>query len=209
MQQGTQQHAPFHTRGYMDHPQKPSMITGKSDRRSAGALEELEKLDTQRNLLEARISNSSEAPATRMARATRDERRSVLRCAEVVVATLSAAGGDLPALLASGGRGAARDSVLRFDAVIIDEAAQAIEPATLIPMHLLDPVKVSSPAMCLCWLSRDLLRGGHCAELGIPNLWFRLVCVRAGVEFHNVLCILLCCSCGRHRPNLSWQISFP
>lgn len=94
-----------------------------------------------------------------MARATRDERRSVLRCAEVVVATLSAAGGDLPALLASGGRGAARDSVLRFDAVIIDEAAQAIEPATLIPMHLLDPVKVSSPAMCLSWLRR-------CYEVG-------------------------------------------
>lgn len=102
----------------------------------------LEKLDAKRRMLEARISKSSETAATRMHRASRDERRSVLRCAEVVVATLSAAGGDLPCLLAASGRGASKNSALRFDAVIIDEAAQAVEPATLIPMHLLDPVKV-------------------------------------------------------------------
>lgn len=108
---------------------------------------DIEKLDAKRRMLEARITKSSATGATRAQRASRDQRRSVLRCAEVVVATLSAAGGDLPSLLAASGRGAAMDAALRFDAVIIDEAAQAVEPATLIPMRLLDPVKVLSPGV--------------------------------------------------------------
>lgn len=143
-------------------------------------MDDLEKLDSQRRMLEARISKSSEAPLTRMARVTRDERRSVLRCAEVVVATLSAAGGDLPMLLASGGRGAAEDSALRFDAVIIDEAAQAIEPATLIPMHLLNPVKVSCPPaarlhmLCFCaWRTRE--RHPFAPDLARRHLFVRIL----------------------------------
>ncbi|KAK1290120.1 putative helicase MAGATAMA 3 [Acorus calamus] len=65
-------------------------------------------------------------------------RRSILREAEIVVTTLSGCGGDL--------YGVCSDSASRcgnlsehslFDAVVIDEAAQALEPATLIPLQLL------------------------------------------------------------------------
>ncbi|MQL85608.1 hypothetical protein Taro_018140 [Colocasia esculenta] len=67
-------------------------------------------------------------------------RKSVLREAEIVVTTLSGCGGDI--------YGACFDSASHcklgnfseqslFDAVIIDEAAQALEPATLIPLQLL------------------------------------------------------------------------
>ncbi|XP_057825136.2 uncharacterized protein LOC131037116 isoform X2 [Cryptomeria japonica] len=67
-------------------------------------------------------------------------RRAIIREAEVVVTTLSGCGGDIySACIESASRNrngkAAGDSL--FDAVVIDEAAQALEPATLIPLQLL------------------------------------------------------------------------
>ncbi|XP_078433844.1 P-loop containing nucleoside triphosphate hydrolases superfamily protein [Wolffia australiana] len=67
-------------------------------------------------------------------------RRSILQEAEVVVTTLSGCGGDLYSACfdfsAQNRLGDSRECSL-FDAVIIDEAAQALEPATLIPLQLL------------------------------------------------------------------------
>ncbi|XP_057968938.1 uncharacterized protein LOC131158231 isoform X2 [Malania oleifera] len=67
-------------------------------------------------------------------------RKSILREAEIVVTTLSGCGGDLYGVcseFSSGHKlGNASENSL-FDAVVIDEAAQALEPATLIPLQLL------------------------------------------------------------------------
>ncbi|KAM7260372.1 hypothetical protein ACFE04_016113 [Oxalis oulophora] len=67
-------------------------------------------------------------------------RKSILREAEIVVATLSGCGGDLYGVccesMSSMKFGNPSEHSL-FDAVVIDEAAQALEPATLIPLQLL------------------------------------------------------------------------
>ncbi|KAK9757090.1 hypothetical protein RND81_01G139300 [Saponaria officinalis] len=66
-------------------------------------------------------------------------RRSILREAEIVVTTLSGCGGDLYTACfesTSNSKGNLSEHNL-FDAVVIDEAAQALEPATLIPLQLL------------------------------------------------------------------------
>ena len=67
----------------------------------------------------------------RLDRLSADRRRAALLSADVVACTLSAAGGELAGLLsgASHWRG--------FDALIVDEAAQALELACLVPMTLL------------------------------------------------------------------------
>ncbi|GAB4823482.1 hypothetical protein N2152v2_010528 [Parachlorella kessleri] len=75
------------------------------------------------------------ASALRASTAAVDARRREMRAAavaqaEVVACTLSAAGGDLAALMPPG---------VGFDALICDEAAQALEPSTLIPLQLLAP----------------------------------------------------------------------
>lgn len=67
-------------------------------------------------------------------------RKSILREAEIVVTTLSGCGGDLYGVCsgsASNTRVGSFSEQTLFDAVIIDEAAQALEPATLIPLQLL------------------------------------------------------------------------
>ncbi|CAN1306121.1 Helicase SEN1 [Linum perenne] len=67
-------------------------------------------------------------------------RKTILKEAEIVVTTLSGCGGDLYTVcsesISSHKFGNASEHTL-FDAVVIDEAAQALEPATLIPLRLL------------------------------------------------------------------------
>ncbi|KAL1224181.1 putative helicase MAGATAMA 3 [Cardamine amara subsp. amara] len=67
-------------------------------------------------------------------------RKSILKEAQIVVTTLSGCGGDLysvcaESLSAHKFGNPSEDNL--FDAVVIDEAAQALEPATLIPLQLL------------------------------------------------------------------------
>ncbi|GLU21867.1 hypothetical protein SLE2022_379790 [Rubroshorea leprosula] len=67
-------------------------------------------------------------------------RKSILREAEIVLTTLSGCGGDLYGVCAesmSGSKYSNSSEHTLFDAVVIDEAAQALEPATLIPLQLL------------------------------------------------------------------------
>ncbi|XP_057535816.1 uncharacterized protein LOC130813918 isoform X2 [Amaranthus tricolor] len=67
-------------------------------------------------------------------------RRSILKEAEIVVTTLSGCGGDLYSAcfeFMSKSKMANLIEQNLFDAVVIDEAAQALEPATLIPLQLL------------------------------------------------------------------------
>ncbi|XP_056167115.1 uncharacterized protein LOC115681659 isoform X3 [Syzygium oleosum] len=67
-------------------------------------------------------------------------RKSMLREAEIIVTTLSGSGGDLYEVcsesMSNPKFGSPSENAL-FDAVVIDEAAQALEPATLIPLQLL------------------------------------------------------------------------
>ncbi|KAG9137620.1 hypothetical protein Leryth_011364 [Lithospermum erythrorhizon] len=67
-------------------------------------------------------------------------RKSILKEAEVVVTTLSGCGGDLYGVCSesfSSHKFSSSTESSLFDAVVIDEAAQALEPATLIPLQLL------------------------------------------------------------------------
>ncbi|RZB62240.1 Helicase SEN1 isoform B [Glycine soja] len=67
-------------------------------------------------------------------------RKAILKEAEIVVTTLSGCGGDLYGVcserMLNSKFGGPSEHTL-FDAVVIDEAAQALEPATLIPLQLL------------------------------------------------------------------------
>ncbi|XVF23314.1 hypothetical protein REPUB_Repub13aG0026900 [Reevesia pubescens] len=110
-------------------------------------------------------------------------RKSILKEAEIVVTTLSGCGGDLYGVCAetisSFKFGNPSEHAL-FDAVVIDEAAQALEPATLIPLQLLksrgtkcimvgDPKQlpatvlsnVASKFMYECSMFERLQRAGH------------------------------------------------
>ncbi|XVE91125.1 hypothetical protein DITRI_Ditri20bG0129600 [Diplodiscus trichospermus] len=110
-------------------------------------------------------------------------RKSILKEAEIVVTTLSGCGGDLYGVCAetmsSFKFGNPSEHTL-FDAVVIDEAAQALEPATLIPLQLLksrgtkcimvgDPKQlpatvlsnVASRFMYECSMFERLQRAGH------------------------------------------------
>ncbi|KAL0017843.1 hypothetical protein WJX77_008034 [Trebouxia sp. C0004] len=68
-------------------------------------------------------------------KAKRGVRQAVVRFAEVVACTLSSAGGDLLGLV----KGVGSAPSMLFNAIMIDEAAQALEPAALVPLQLLAP----------------------------------------------------------------------
>ncbi|XP_050380960.1 uncharacterized ATP-dependent helicase C29A10.10c isoform X2 [Argentina anserina] len=110
-------------------------------------------------------------------------RKSILREAEIVVTTLSGCGGDLYGVCSesmSGHKFGSPSEHTLFDAVVIDEAAQALEPATLIPLQLLkstgtkcvmvgDPKQlpatvlsnVASKFLFECSMFERLQRAGH------------------------------------------------
>lgn len=110
-------------------------------------------------------------------------RKSILKEAEIVVTTLSGCGGDLYGVCSesiSGFKFGNPSENTLFDAVIIDEAAQALEPATLIPLQLLksygtrcimvgDPKQlpatvlsnVASKFLYECSMFERLQRAGH------------------------------------------------
>ncbi|CAH9118726.1 unnamed protein product [Cuscuta europaea] len=67
-------------------------------------------------------------------------RKAILKEAEIIVTTLSGCGGDLYGVCSesvSGQRFRGSSENVLFDAVVVDEAAQALEPAALIPLQLL------------------------------------------------------------------------
>ncbi|KAL3511525.1 hypothetical protein ACH5RR_024242 [Cinchona calisaya] len=110
-------------------------------------------------------------------------RRAILKEAEVVVTTLSGCGGDLYGVCAesiSSHKFSSSSESTLFDAVVIDEAAQALEPATLIPLQLLkskgtrcimvgDPKQlpatvlsnIASKYLFQCSMFERLQRAGH------------------------------------------------
>ncbi|KAF7135616.1 hypothetical protein RHSIM_Rhsim08G0251000 [Rhododendron simsii] len=110
-------------------------------------------------------------------------RRSILREAEIVITTLSGCGGDLYGVCSeslSNHKFSDPSEHALFDAVVIDEAAQALEPATLIPLQLLkskgatcimvgDPKQlpatvlsnVASKYLYQCSMFERLQRAGH------------------------------------------------
>lgn len=70
-------------------------------------------------------------------------RKQIIRQADVVVTTLSGCGGDIYTVCMESIVGAKKHKPAQecfFDAVVIDEAGQALEPATLIPFQLLTQV---------------------------------------------------------------------
>ncbi|CAL9102821.1 unnamed protein product [Musa textilis] len=110
-------------------------------------------------------------------------RKSILKEAEIVITTLSGCGGDIYGVCsesASSNRFGKFSEQNLFDIVIIDEAAQALEPATLIPLQLLksngtkcimvgDPKQlpatvlsnVASKFLYECSMFERLQRAGH------------------------------------------------
>lgn len=110
-------------------------------------------------------------------------RKYILREAEIVVSTLSGCGGDIYGVCsesASCGKFGKFSEQTLFDVVVIDEASQALEPATLIPLQLLksngtkcvmvgDPKQlpatvlsnVASKFLYECSMFERLQRAGH------------------------------------------------
>ncbi|CAL8465380.1 g4916 [Coccomyxa elongata] len=94
----------------------------------------LDALHSRRRQLTAELRAATgevQAGGQRVQQASREVRAAVIKEAEAIVCTLSTAGGELLTILAGGSD--------IFDAVIIDEAAQAVEPAALIPLQMLKP----------------------------------------------------------------------
>ncbi|KAI9084552.1 hypothetical protein K1719_033540 [Acacia pycnantha] len=147
---------------------------------------QLRKLYEQKKQIYKDLSNvqAEERKANEEIKALRKKlRKSILREAEIVVTTLSGCGGDLygvcsETMLSSKFGGPSENTL--FDAVVVDEAAQALEPATLIPLQLLkssgtkcimvgDPKQlpatvlsnVASKFLYECSMFERLQRAGH------------------------------------------------
>eukprot|EP00879_Flechtneria_rotunda_P007634 GHRR01008006.1.p1 GENE.GHRR01008006.1~~GHRR01008006.1.p1 ORF type:complete len:1552 (+),score=731.37 GHRR01008006.1:78-4658(+) len=96
--------------------------------------------DQQRSLLaalrqaelQAQRGTAAAEGGRELERAKRSARQAVIKSAEIVLCTLSAAGGDLLGCWPAG-------AAPLFDVLVVDEAAQALEPATLIPLQMLKP----------------------------------------------------------------------
>ncbi|XP_031384733.1 helicase SEN1 isoform X1 [Punica granatum] len=133
--------------GNTNHGHSMNDDTQQSDDRKELSDTELEKmlkeLYEQKKQMYRDLSSaqSREKKANDETRALRHKlRKSVLREAEIVVTTLSGSGGDLYEVCSenmSNHKFGNPSEHNLFDAVIIDEAAQALEPATLIPLQLL------------------------------------------------------------------------
>ncbi|XP_027341942.1 uncharacterized protein LOC113854861 isoform X2 [Abrus precatorius] len=111
----------------------------------------LRKLYEQKKQIYKDLCNvqAQEKKANEETKALRNKlRKSILREAEIVVTTLSGCGGDIYGVCSertfNTKFGGPSEHNL-FDAVVIDEAAQALEPATLIPLQLLK----SSGSQCI------------------------------------------------------------
>ncbi|KAL3632175.1 hypothetical protein CASFOL_025159 [Castilleja foliolosa] len=105
--------------------------------------EKLRQLYGKKKAMYAELSSvqARERKASEELRALRHKfRTAILKEAEIVVTTLSGCGGDVYGVCAEPSSGHkfmnASENTL-FDALVIDEAAQALEPATLIPTQLL------------------------------------------------------------------------
>ncbi|XP_027925955.1 helicase SEN1 isoform X3 [Vigna unguiculata] len=104
---------------------------------------ELRKLYDKKRQIYKDLCNvqTQEKKANEETKALRNKmRKAILKEAEIVVTTLSGCGGDLYGVcserMLNSKFGGTSEHTL-FDAVVIDEAAQALEPATLIPLQLL------------------------------------------------------------------------
>ncbi|KAF9612426.1 hypothetical protein IFM89_000174 [Coptis chinensis] len=104
---------------------------------------ELKKLYDQKREIckDLAVAQVQEKKTSEEIRALKNKlRNTILREAEIVVTTLSGCGGDLYRVCSESLSiykfGSSSEHTL-FDAVVIDEAAQALEPATLIPFQLL------------------------------------------------------------------------
>ncbi|KAI3845786.1 hypothetical protein MKW98_016545, partial [Papaver atlanticum] len=148
--------------------------------------EKLQKMYEQKRQIcrDLGVSQSRDRKASEEIRALRNKiRKSILKEAKIVVTTLSGCGGDLYGVcsesISAYKFGNSSEHTL-FDAVVIDEAAQALEPATLIPLQLLkskgtkcimvgDPKQlpatvlsqVASKYLYECSMFERLQRAGH------------------------------------------------
>ncbi|KAK2371693.1 P-loop containing nucleoside triphosphate hydrolase superfamily protein [Trifolium repens] len=124
---------------------------GKTEMSDAEIEMKLGKLYEQKRQIYKDLRNvqAQEKKANEETKTLRNKlRKSILMEAQIVVTTLSGCGGDLygvcsERMLCSKFRGPSEHTL--FDAVVIDEAAQALEPATLIPLQLLK----SSGTQCI------------------------------------------------------------
>ncbi|KAI4387118.1 hypothetical protein MLD38_004973 [Melastoma candidum] len=104
--------------------------------------EEKRQLYKELNAVQARERKADEETRTLKNKL----RKSILTEAEIVVTTLSGCGGDLYDVCSESmvnTRSGNPSEHALFDAVIIDEAAQALEPASLIPLQLLKSRRTS------------------------------------------------------------------
>ncbi|KAI3455745.1 hypothetical protein Pfo_012408 [Paulownia fortunei] len=179
-------------RASLEEGNSDSKTIAKGDCGDAKVLSDAELKEKLRQLYEKKkaiytdLANvqAREKKASEEIRALRHKfRTAILKEAEIVVTTLSGCGGDLYGVCSesiSGHKFINASENTLFDAVVIDEAAQALEPATLIPFQLLksrgtkcimvgDPKQlpatvlsnVASKYLFQCSMFERLQRAGH------------------------------------------------
>ncbi|KAH7295384.1 hypothetical protein KP509_27G044200 [Ceratopteris richardii] len=172
---------------------------------------EMRALYKQRNQTYRELTEleAGERRALEVAKSKRVElKRDIIRQAEIVLATLNVCGGDVYSACidkSSGRRQHRNPNDGLFDAVIIDEAAQALEPATLIPLQLLktsrakcimvgDPKQLPATIISQratkfsfeCSLFERLQKGGH--PVSLLNVQYRMhpeICCFPSAHFYD------------------------